>query len=134
MKHYLNSSQRRKSIKVWVSDEERSLIEAKAHNYCYRRLAPYIRDAAIYERVTKVNIKAQDEILNAYADNTREIKSIVKDIRHICKFATQISERDRQELLDLMKAIYKKQKAMLALIDKKLDLEVWQEINRNKEV
>jgi len=33
-----------------------------------------------------------------------------------------------------MKAIYKKQKAMLALIDKKLDLEVWQEINRNKEV
>ena len=134
MKHYLNSSQRRKSIKVWVSDEERSLIEAKAHNYCYRRLAPYIRDAAIYERVTKVNIKAQDEILNAYADNTREIKSIVKDIRHICKFATQISERDRQELLDLMKAIYKKQQAMLALIDKKLDLEVWQEINRNKEV
>lgn len=134
MKHYLNPSQRRKSIKVWVSDEERSLIEAKAHNYCYRRLAPYIRDAAIYERVTKVNIKAQDEILNAYADNTREIKSIVKDIRHICKFATQISERDRQELLDLMKAIYKKQKAMLALIDKKLDLEIWQEINRNKEV
>lgn len=132
MKHYLNPSQRRKSIKVWVSDEERSLIEAKAHNYCYRRLAPYIRDAAIYERVTKVNVKAQDEILNAYAENTREVKSIVKEIRHICKFATQISERDRQELLDLMKAIYKKQKAMLALIDKKLDLEVWQEINRNK--
>ena len=132
MKHYLNPSQRRKSIKVWVSDEERSLIEAKAHNYCYRRLAPYIRDAAIYERVTKVNVKAQDEILNAYAENTREVKSIVKEIRHICKFATQISERDRQELLDLMKSIYKKQKAMLALIDKKLDLEVWQEINRNK--
>ena len=132
MKHYLNPSQRRKSIKVWVSDEERSLIEAKAHNYCYRRLAPYIRDAAIYERVTKVNVKAQDKILNAYAENTREVKSIVKEIRHICKFATQISERDRQELLDLMKAIYKKQKAMLALIDKKLDLEVWQEINRNK--
>lgn len=38
MKHYLNPSQRRKSIKVWVSDEERSLIEAKAHNYCYRDL------------------------------------------------------------------------------------------------
>lgn len=134
MKHYLNPSQRRKSIKVWVSDEERSLIEAKAHNYCYRRLAPYIRDAAIYERVTKVNVKAKDEILNAYADNTREIKSIVKDIRHICKFATQISKEDREELLHLMKAIYKKQNKMLDLIDKKLDLEVWQEINRNKEV
>lgn len=132
MKQYLNPSQRRKSIKVWVSDEERTLVEAKAHNYCYRRLAPYIRDAAIYERVTNVEVKGEKEILNAYAENTREVKSIVKDIRHICKFATQISESDRQELLHLMKAIYKKQNKMLDLIDKKLDLEVWQEINRNK--
>ncbi len=132
MKHYLNPDQRRKSIKVWVSDEERALVEAKAHYYCYRRLAPYIRDAAIYERVTNVEVKGEKEILNAYAENTREVKSIVKDIRHICKFATQISESDRQELLHLMKAIYKKQNEMLDLIDKKLDLEVWQEINRNK--
>ena len=132
MKHYLNPDQRRKSIKVWVSDEERSLIEAKAKNYCYTRLAPDIRDAAIYERVTNVEVKGEKEIINAYAENTREVKSIVKDIRHICKFATQISERDRQELLHLMKDIYKKQNKMLNLIDKKLDLEVWQEVNRNK--
>lgn len=133
MKHYLNPYQRRKSIKVWVFDEERALVEAKAHYYCYRR-APYIRDAAIYERVTNVEVKGEKEILSAYAENTREVKSIVKDIRHICKFATQISETDRQELLHLMKAIYKKQNKMLDLIDKKLDLEVWQEINRNKEI
>ena len=134
MRHDLNPNHRRKSIKVWVSDEERSLIEAKAHNYCYKRLAPYIRDVAIYERVTNVDIKGKNEILNAYAENTREVKSIVKDIKHICKFATQISERDRQELLNLMKAIYKKQNEMIDLIDKKLDLEVWQEINHKKEV
>ena len=133
MRHYLNPSQRRKSIKGWVSDEERSLIEAKAHNYCYRRLAPYIRDAAIYERVTNVEVKGEKEILDAYAENTREVKSIVKDIRHICKVATQISEEDREELLHLMKTIYKKQNKMLDLIDKKFDLEVWQEINRNKQ-
>ena len=133
MRHYLNPAQRRKSIKVWVSDEERCLIEAKAKNYCYTRLAPYIRDAAIYERVTNVEVKGEKEILDAYAENTREVKSIVKDIRHICKFATQISEEDREELLRLMKTIYKKQNKMLDLIDKKLDLEVWQEINRNKQ-
>ena len=28
MKHYLNPSQRRKSIKVWVSDEERAFAES----------------------------------------------------------------------------------------------------------
>ncbi len=79
-----------------------------------------------------MDIKGQDEIFKAYAENTREVKSIVKDIKHICKFATQISEIDRQELLHLMQAIYKKQKVILNLIDKKLDLEVWQEINYNK--
>ncbi len=63
MKHYLNPDQRRKSIKVWVSDEERALVEAKAHYYCYRRLAPYIRDAVIYERVTNVEVKGEKEIV-----------------------------------------------------------------------
>lgn len=73
MKQYLNPSQRRKSIKVWVSDEERVLVEAKAkaYNYGYRRIAPYIRDAAIYEKVTNVEVKGEKEILKAYAENTR---------------------------------------------------------------
>ena len=134
MREDLNPNHRRKSIKVWLSDEERILVETKAEYYGYKRLAPYIRDAAIYERVTNVDIKGQDEIFKAYAENTREVKNIIKDVRHICKFATQISKGDRQELLNLTKTIYKNQKAMLDLIDKKLDLEVWQEINRNKEV
>lgn len=90
MRHYLNPSQRRKSIKVWVSDEERCLIEAKAKNYCYTRLAPYIRDAAIYERVTNYKIKGEDEIINAYCESNKEIQSMLKDVKHICKFATQI--------------------------------------------
>lgn len=132
MKQYLNPSQRRKSIKVWVSDEERSLIEAKAKNYCYTRLAPYIRDAAIYERVTNYKIKGEDEIINAYCERNKEVQSMIKDVKHICKFATQISESKRQELFDLTKAIYKMQIKIRDLIAKKLDLEMWQEINRNK--
>lgn len=132
MKQYLNPSQRRKSIKVWVSDEERCLIEAKAKNYCYTRLAPYIRDAAIYERVTNYKIKGEDEIINAYCESNKEIQSMLKDVKHICKFATQISESKRQELLGLTKAIYKMQIKIRDLIAKKLDLEMWQEINHNK--
>lgn len=124
MKHYLNPDQRRKSIKVWVSNEERSLIEAKAYYYGYRRLAPYIRDAAIYERVTNYKIKGEDEIINAYCESNKEIQSMLKDVKHICKFATQISESKRQELLDLTKAIYKMQIKIRDLIAKKLDLEM----------
>ena len=134
MRQYLNPSQRRKSIKVWVSDEERCLIETKAKNYCYTRLAPYIRDAAIYERVTNYKIKGEDEIINAYCESNKEIQSMLKDVKYICKFATQISESKRQELLDLTKAIYKMQIKIRDLIAKKLDLEMWQEINRNKKI
>lgn len=133
MKRYLNPSQRRKSIKVWVSDEERSLIEAKAENYYYTRLAPYIRDATIYERVTNYKIKGEEEILNEYCESNKEIKSMLKDVKHICKFVTQISEENREEMLRLMKAIYKMQIKIRDLIAKKLDLEMWQEINCNKE-
>ena len=109
MKHYLNPDQRRKSIKVWVFDEERALVEAKAYNYGYRRLAPYIRDAAIYERVTNYKIKWEDEIINAYCESNKAVQSMLKDVKHICKFATQISEIKRQELFNLTKAIYKMQ-------------------------
>ena len=134
MKYYLNPDQRRKSIKVWVSDEERALVKAKAYNYGYRRIAPYIRDAAIYERVTNYKIKGEDEIINAYCESNKEIQSMLKDVKYICKFATQISESKRQELLDLTKAIYKMQIKIRDLIAKKLDLEMWQEINRNKKI
>lgn len=57
MRFELNPEQRRKSIKVWLSDEERFLVEAKAEHYSYKRLAPYIREATIYERVTNVDLK-----------------------------------------------------------------------------
>ena len=79
-----------------------------------------------------MDIKGQDEIFKAYAENTREVKSIVKDIKNICTLATQISESKRQELFNLTTAIYKMQIRIRDLIAKKLDLEMWQEINRNK--
>lgn len=127
-----DSKSRRKSIKVWVSDEERILIEAKAEYYGYKRLAKYIRDAAIYEKVTYVNLKNKKEIYIAYAENTKQLKKITKEVRHISKYATQFSEESRKDLLDVMYAILRNQKQMIKLIDEKLDLDVWKEINHNQ--
>ena len=86
-----NYKQRRKSIKVWLSDEERILVEAKAEYYGYKRLAKYIRDAAIYEKVTYVDLKNKEQLYTAYAENTQQLKKITKEIRHISKYATQLS-------------------------------------------
>ena len=127
-----NSKQRRKSIKVWLSDEERILVESKAEFYGYKRLAKYIRDAAIYEKVTYVDLKNTEELYVAYSEDTKELKKITKEIRHISKYATQLNDEQRKDLLDLMFAVLRNQKAMIKLIDEKLDLEVWKEVNHNK--
>ena len=127
-----NSKQRRKSIKVWLSDEERILVESKAEFYGYKRLAKYIRDAAIYEKVTHVDLKNKEELYIAYAENTKELKKITKEIRHISKYATRLTDETKKDILDVMYAVLGNQKAMIKLIDEKLDLDVWNEINHNK--
>ena len=127
-----NSKQRRKSIKVWLSDEERILVESKAEFYGYKRLAKYIRDAAIYEKVTYVVLKNKEELYVAYAENTKELKKITKEIRHISKYATRLTDETKKDILDVMYAVLRNQKTMIKLIDEKLDLYVWKEINHNK--
>lgn len=126
-----NSKQRRKSIKVWLSDEERILVESKAEFYGYKRLAKYIRDAAIYEKVTYINLKNKEELYVAYSENTKELKKITKEIRHISKYATQLTDETKKNILDIMYAILRNQKSMIKFIDEKLDLDVWKEINHN---
>lgn len=127
-----NSKQRRKSIKVWLSDEERILVESRAEFYGYKRLAKYIRDAAIYEKVTYINLKNKEELYVVYSENTKELKKITKEIRHISKYATQLTDETKKNILDIMYAILRNQKSMIKLIDEKLDLDVWKEINHNK--
>ena len=125
-----NTKERRKSIKVIVSDEERSLIEAKANFYGYKTIASYIRDAAIYEKVTNVDLKNKNELYEVYINNTKELKKISKEFRHFSQYATQISQEDLKNISITMFTILKKQKQMLQLIENKLDIDIWQEINK----
>lgn len=119
----LNPDNRTQMIKARVS-EEKSLIQAKAENYGYKQLSQYIRDAAIYEKVTIVDLVGKNEILKAYSDNTQVLREMYKSIRHISIFATQIDKYELEELKNNMMLIMKKQKQILKLIDKKLDLDV----------
>ena len=127
------TKERRKSIKVIVSDEERALIEEKMKYYGYSTIASYIRDAAIYEKVTYVDLKNRQEIYDAYTKNTKELKKVAKEFRHFSKYATQLSKDDLNNISNTIFAILKKQNAMLNLIEKKLDLDVWQEINHSNQ-
>jgi len=126
-----NSKERSDIIKARVSKEEKTLIKAKAEYYGYKQLSNYIRDAAIYEKVTMVDLISKNEILKAYSDNTKILREIYKCIKHITTYATQIDKYERNELKFRMSEILKYQKDMIKLIDKKLDLDVWKKINKN---
>ena len=128
----LNPDERRKRLKVWISEEERALLEAKAEHYGYKHLSEYIRDSAIYENVTMVDLKNKNEILKAYSDNTQELKKIAKEFRHMNRYATQLSSEDLDNISLMIVSILKRQKEMLKLIDNKLDLDVWKELNHNR--
>ena len=119
-------------IKSRVSEEEKILIKAKAEYYGYKQLSKYIRDSAIYEKVTNVDLIGKNEILKAYSDNTQILKEMHKSIKHIAIFAKQIDKYEREDLKFKMLEILKNQKEMIKLIDKKLDLDVWQEVNHRK--
>ena len=128
----LNPDNRTETIKARVSEEEKILIKAKAEYYGYKQLSKYIRDSAIYENVTIVDLIGKNEILKAYSDNTQILREMYKSIRYIAIFATQIDKYEREGLKFKMLEILKNQKEMIKLIDEKLDLDVWQEVNHRK--
>ena len=129
-----DTKSRRKSIKVIVSDEERCLLETKASFYGYKTIASYIRDTGICEKVTHIDLKSKNEIYEAYSNNTKELKKIAKEFRHFSKYATQISKDDLKDISIMMFTILKKQKQILQLIEKKLDIDIWQEINKRDHI
>lgn len=119
---------------VWLTDEERNLLEAKSNYYGYKTLAGYIRDSSVFEKITHVDLDGKKELYDAYSQCTKEIKKAVKEIRNVIKYATQIDAIETRKLTSLMYSIINNQKSLLKMTEKKLNLKVWQEINKNKEL
>ena len=128
----MDSDNKNRIIKARVNEYEESLIKEKAKYYGYKSLSKYLIDAAIYERITNYDLKNQQLIYDAYAQNTKEINKLTREIRLIRKFATQLNNDNIKNLNDLLFTIIQKQNEMLELIDKKMDLDVWEKINRQK--
>lgn len=119
---------------VWLTDEERNLLEAKSNYYGYKTLAGYIRDSSVFEKITHIDLDGKKELYDAYSQCTKEIKKAVKEIRNVIKYETQIDAIETRKLTSLMYSIINNQKSLLKMTEKKLNLKVWQEINKNKEL
>ena len=76
----------------------------------------------------------QKEIYDAYSENTKELKKIVKELRLTLKYATQINEMDISSIKTILFNIIRNQKESLKLIAKKLNYNEWQEINHSRNI
>lgn len=128
----MDKDNKNRIIKARVNEYEESLIKEKAKYYGYKSLSKYLVDAAIYERITYFDLQNSQLIYDAYAQNTKELNKITREIRLIRKFATQLNNDNIKNLNDLLFTIIQKQSEMLELIDRKMDLDVWEKINRQK--
>ena len=74
----LDDAKKRKKFPLWLSEGERLLLEAKAEEYQYKYLADYIRDAAIYESLIKVNLEGSEDLISCYQKYISEVKKYTK--------------------------------------------------------
>lgn len=128
----LDDKEKRKKFPLWLSKGERLLLEAKAEEYGYIYLADYIREAAIYESLVKIELKGSEDLIKNYQEYNTEIKKYTKEVRRILRYATTISESEKEQLQNSLYAIYSEIKSLKKATEQKLDYEVIERIAKKK--
>ena len=127
----LDDANKRKKYPLWLSEGERLLLEAKAEEYQYKYLADYIRDAAIYESLIKVNLTGSENLISCYQKYISEIKKYTKEVRRILRYGTTLSAEEKELLQNSLFAVYSQLKSLQGSTEEKLDYEVIEEIATN---
>lgn len=128
----LDDAKKRKKFPLWLSEGERLLLEAKAEEYQYKYLADYIRDAAIYESLIKVNLEGSEDLICCYQKYISELKKYTKEVRRILRYGTTLSSEEKELLQNSLFAVYSQMKSLKGTTEKKLDYEVIEEIAKNR--
>lgn len=128
----LDDAKKRKKFPLWLSEGERLLLEAKAEEYQYKYLADYIRDAAIYESLIKVNLEGSEDLICCYQKYISEVKKYTKEVRRILRYGTTLSSEEKELLQNSLFAVYSQMKSLKGTTEKKLDYEVIEEIAKNR--
>lgn len=128
----LDDAKKRKKFPLWLSEGERLLLEAKAEEYQYKYLADYIRDAAIYESLIKVNLEGSEDLISCYQKYISEVKKYTKEVRRILRYGTTLSAEEKELLQNSLFAVYSQMKSLKGTTEEKLDYEVIEEIAKNR--
>ena len=128
----LDDAKKRKKFPLWLSEGERLLLEAKAEEYQYKYLADYIRDAAIYESLIKVNLEGSEDLISCYQKYISEVKKYTKEVRRILRYGTTLNAEEKELLQNSLFAVYSQMKSLKGTTEEKLDYEVLEEIAKNR--
>lgn len=128
----LDDAKKRKKFPLWLSEGERLLLEAKAEEYQYKYLADYIRDAAIYESLIKVNFEGSEDLISCYQKYISEVKKYTKEVRRILRYGTTLNAEEKELLQNSLFAVYSQMKSLKGTTEEKLDYEVIEEIAKNR--
>lgn len=128
----LDDAKKRKKFPLWLSEGERLLLEAKAEEYQYKYLADYIRDAAIYESLIKVNLEGSEDLISCYQKYISEVKKYTKEVRRILRYGTTLNAEEKELLQNSLFAVYRQMKSLKGTTEEKLDYEVIEEIAKNR--
>ena len=128
----LDDAKKRKKFPLWLSEGERLLLEAKAEEYQYKYLADYIRDAAIYESLIKVNLEGSEDLICCYQKYISEVKKYTKEVRRILRYGTTLSSEEKELLQNSLFAVYSQMKSLKGTTEEKRDYEVIEEIAKNR--
>lgn len=105
-------SNKRKQFRLWLSEEERALLETRAEQYGYRYLSEYLRDAGIYNDVMQIDISYTEEVNQLFSDYILDVRKLLKEVRRIMKFDTSASPEEREKIQMGLYRVYSQMKSL----------------------
>ncbi len=111
------------SYKIRFSPEEKQLLDLKRQQYGYKYLSDYIRDASIYENVIQIDVSYTDAVVDLFQTYITEIRKFTKEVRRILKYATSLSDEERELLQQSLYRVYSQTKSLKKSVNDNLDIE-----------
>lgn len=102
----------KKKYTLWLTDEEKKLLEVRAEQYGYLYLSEYLRDAGIYNDVIQVDISYTEQVNNLFQELINEIKKLTKEVRRVMKYNTSATTEETEMIQQALYRVYSQTKSL----------------------
>lgn len=112
---------RRTQIKIFLTDEERTIIEDKMQQYGYKSLAAYVRDTCIHENIIVEDIDGKKEVVEKIANLITEFKKTRNEVSDLA-YNPAASSINVKVITNTIKNIDKSLNELKVIVTEKLEV------------